>query len=92
MPEKSDYACGHRHVWCVLVCINQYVHVDDLDPEGAVPLPFLLRCEYPRAFFGQDITAAFGVLRGVGRQMVCCTSMMQTFSLLRTVMLYSYPI
>ena len=40
MPEKSDYACGHRHVRCVLVCINQYVHVDDLDPEGAVPLPF----------------------------------------------------
>ena len=77
MPEKSDYACGHRHVRCVLVCINQYVHVDDLDPEGAVPFPFLLRCEEPR---------------GVGGQMVCCTSMMQTFSLLRTMMLSSYPI
>ena len=51
MLEKSDYACGHRHVRCVLVCINQYVHVDDLDPEGAVPLPFLLRCEYPRVLF-----------------------------------------
>ena len=50
-----------------------------------------MRCEYPRAFFGQDMTAAFGVLRGVGRQMVCCTSMMQTFSLLRTMMLYFLP-